>query len=89
MGVFNGLEGVKRKDVEARFFDKVSEVDEITQKGMAATTASTNGSIVIWMDDDKFLRGEVSVHFSIIDKAVFKTKKQMKDWCKDWLIKIK
>lgn len=52
------LRGLKGP-IECEMFGSVQQVKRILNKGIAATTADTNGAINIWVGDDGCYRGSL------------------------------
>jgi hypothetical protein len=83
-----GLSGLKGP-IDCEFFNSITEVSTILKKGIAATTANTNGAINIWIGDDGLYRGSLKKHQRTLCEIVSVEFVDVRHLCKQWLQRIK
>lgn len=88
MGNLVGLEGIKRKQIEAVFFRSADELSSIIEEGKGATAAGDNGAINIWKDDTGFIRCEMQRYLRRMDSKIYRTISGAKRWATKWLKQI-
>ena len=88
MAQLTDLEGLK-SPIDCVIFSRVSEIRSILKKGMAATTADTNGAINVWIDLNGFYHGSLHRHQQTIGKIMSSDFLDVRELCKKWINQIK
>ena len=88
MITLTGLEGRSEKKINAIFFKNILGVGKLN-KDTAVTSAFSNGSINIWIDDEGKFRCESMRYQYSLDKKIYDDIEDVKLWTKYWLKKIK
>lgn len=89
MGTLKNLEGIQIKEMQCEFISGVKSIPSILKKGIAATAAGNFGAINIWVDDKHWYRCESMAHCIRESYLITKSMKEVKEWAKIWLKKIK
>lgn len=89
MAQLQNLEGVKAEFVDCENINKGSDIKAILAKGLAATTADSNGAINIWKDDGGNIRCDIMRYCISQDKQIFTKMSDVTKWYSIWRKKIK
>ena len=84
-----GLDGVKKKVVKARFFRSVSQCITLLRTNRFLTAADDRGAINLYKDDEGNFRGQRCFMMGIRSEKISNTKKGIIDWLKVELPNIK
>jgi len=88
MPSLTGLPGVKRKETPCAGFRSPSGALRVLRRGLAASTASDNGAVIVWTDDAGFYRCEFNRHRQPINREKYRTQVQVVAWLKEWMPKM-
>ncbi len=88
MGQLMDLRGLKGP-IECEMFKSISQVRRILNKGIAATTADTNGAINIWIGDDGCFHGSLHRYQRTLCEIMSVDFIDVRELCKKWLKQIK
>jgi hypothetical protein len=69
-----GLPGVRKKKIDCVFFQKPSQASRLLRNNRGLISASDNGSINVWIDDDGRYRANFCRHLVIL--AMWRGKKK-------------
>lgn len=83
-----GLEGVRKKSLDARFFHKPSQASRLLRTHRALTAASDNGAINVWIDDAGRFRAAFYRHYQTLSSWRGKKKTRLTEWLNIWMPKM-
>jgi hypothetical protein len=79
MGEFNGLTGVS-KSKQAHFATSISGVIRAVGSGLAATNAGKEGSLTVWRDDSRVIRGSHERFRINLEERTFRSVREAAEW---------
>jgi len=88
MGQLTNLSGLSSA-IDCEFFTHLTDIKPILKRGIAATTANTNGAINIWVGDDGHYRGSLNRHQQTLCEIMSVDFIDVRELCKKWLKQIK
>jgi hypothetical protein len=80
-----GLEGVRKKALDAQFFQKPSQASRLLRTNRALTAASDNGAINVWIDDTGCYRASFYRHYLCLSEWRGEKKTKLTMWLKEWM----
>jgi len=83
-----GLEGVRKKALDARFFNKPVQASRFLRTHRALTAAGDNGAINVWIDDAGRYRATFYRHYATLSTWRGKQKTRLTEWLKAWMPKM-
>lgn len=83
-----GLEGVRKKALDARFFSKPTQASRLLRTHRALTAASDNGAINVWIDDAGRYRAAFYRRYQALSEWRGKQKTRLTKWLKVWMPKM-
>lgn len=88
MGLFIGLKGVKGGELEGPLVGMtINRFKVALRESRVCSTASDNGAVTVWRDDEGRWRAEYTRFCATVNEAVFETKSQIWVWLKEWMPK--
>lgn len=87
--ILKGLEGIKRKKIEAAWIVDVTDISNVLKKGLACTSAGDNGAINIWKDDDGLFRCKAMRYRRTINEQKYRNISDVENWISIWIDAIK
>lgn len=80
-----GLDGVRKKALDALFFHKPAQASRLLRTNRALTAASDNGAINVWIDDTGRYRAAFYRHYACLSEWRGKTKTRLTKWLSLWM----
>ena len=80
-----GLPGVRKKKIDAVFFQKPQQASRLLRTHRGLTAASDNGAISVWIDDAGLYRAAFYRRFITLTEWRGKKKTRLTEWLKVWM----